>query len=127
MSCNNLITVSPKEKTLFIGEDFTANITKDASVGCIKWYSTNSAVASVNPNMGYIMANGVGTAKIYATSCDECCCCDYITITVVENLTVDENSLRLSIKKGERVTLEAPPLKDGSPNKNVTWKVVRFA
>ena len=36
----------------------------------IVWHSDNEEVVSVNPMTGYVFANGVGTATVYATSVD---------------------------------------------------------
>ncbi len=86
MICVNSVNVSPKEISLKVGNwSYAAKADVcPANADCkgVTWHSSNSCVASVNASNGYIYANAVGTAKIYATATDGSGCYDSLTVTV---------------------------------------------
>ncbi len=59
----------------------------NATCRCVKWTSSNTAVASVNPSTGKVYGVEVGTATIYATALDGTGVCASCTVTVVAPAT----------------------------------------
>ena len=94
----------------------------------VQWYSDNYSVASVNASGGYIYANGVGTAHIYAMATDGSGCSDYLTVTVENTVpvisvtSVTLNRTSLSLEEGQCASLSATVCPDNATNKNVNWR-----
>ena len=112
MICVNSVSVSPKSITLKVGEWFygaRAEVSpSDADCKQVFWHSNNTSVASVNASSGYICANAVGTAKIYASATDGSGCKDYLTVTVSDSIPVESVTLSssfLSIQEGSIIVV----------------------
>ena len=129
MICVNSVSVYPKSISLKVGTwsyaAYAEVCPSNADCKEVQWHSDNSSVASVNSSSGYICANGVGTAHIYATATDGSGCSDYLTVTVsntvpVTSVTLNRSSLFL--EEGQRASLYATVCPDNATNKNVTWK-----
>ena len=125
----NSVTVYPKSITLKVGNwsyaAYAEVCPSNADCKEVQWHSDNSSVASVNASSGYICANGVGTAHIYATATDGSGCSDYLTVTVSNTVPVTSVTLNrssLSLEKGQTSYLYATVCPDNATNKNVTWK-----
>ena len=128
MICVNSVSVSPKSISLKIGSwSYVACAQvcpSDADCKEVRWHSDNPSVASVNASSGYICANAVGTAKIYATATDGSGCSDYLTVTVSNTVSVTSVTLNrpaLSLEKGQRTSLFATVCPDNATNKSVNW------
>ena len=128
MICVNSVSVSPKSITLKVGEWFyntNAEVSpSDADCKQVFWHSNNTSVASVNASSGYICANAVGTAKIYASATDGSGCKDYLTVTVSDTVPVESVTLSssfLSIQEGQRACLSATVLPENATNKALIW------
>ena len=128
MICVNSVSVYPKSITLKVGDwsyaAYAEVLPSNADCKEVQWHSDNSSVASVNASSGYICANEVGTAKIYATATDGSGCRDYLTVTVsntvpVTSVTLDHSSL--SLEEGQSASLSATVCPDNASNKNVNW------
>ena len=92
----------------------------------VTWHSSAPSVAGVGASNGYIHANGVGTATVYATATD--CFGNSrtasLTVTVSEpilasSVTLDHESLSLTI--GTYTILSATVLPENTTNDSVTW------
>ena len=128
MICVNSVSVSPKSISLKIGSwSYVACAQvcpSDADCKEVRWHSDNPSVASVNASSGYICANAVGTAKIYATATDGSGCSDYLTVTVSNTVSVTSVTLNrpsLSLEKGQRTSLSTTVCPDNATNKSVNW------
>ena len=129
MICVNSVSVYPKSISLKVGTwsyaAYAEVCPSNADCKEVQWHSDNSSVASVNSSSGYICANGVGTAHIYATATDGSGCSDYLTVTVSNTVPVTSVTLNrssLSLEEGQRASLYATVCPDNVTNKNVTWK-----
>ena len=128
MICVNSVSVSPKSISLKIGSwSYVACAQvcpSDADCKEVRWHSDNPSVASVNASSGYICANAVGTAKIYATATDGSGCRDYITVTVSNTVPVTSVTLNrssLSLEEGHSASITATVCPDNATNKSVNW------
>lgn len=128
MICVNSVSVYPKSISLKVGTwsyaAYAEVCPSDADCKEVQWHSDNSAVASVNASSGYICANGVGTAHIYATATDGSGCSDYLTVTVSNTVPVTSVTLNrssLSLEEGQNASLSATVCPDNATNKNVNW------
>ena len=128
MICVNSVSVYPKSISLKVGTwsyaAYAEVCPSNADCKEVQWHSDNSSVASVNSSSGYIRANGVGTAHIYATATDGSGCSDYLTVTVSNTVPVTSVTLNrssLSIEKGSVVSLSATVCPDNATNKNLNW------
>ena len=128
MICVNSVSVSPKSITLKVGDwhySACAEICPtNADCRCVTWHSDNASVASVNASSGYIYANRVGTAHIYATATDGSGCSDYLTVTVSNTVPVTSVTLNrssLSLEEGHSASITATVCPDNATNKSVNW------
>lgn len=128
MICVDSVTVSPKNISLSVGSWSYAACAKvcpsDADCKGVTWHSNNTAVATVNASSGYIYANAVGTATIYATATDGSRCSDYLTVSVSKTVPVASVTLNrsgLSLEEGSSATLIATVCPDNASNKNLNW------
>ena len=128
MICVNSVSVYPKSISLKVGTwsyaAYAEVCPSDADCKEVRWHSDNSSVASVNTASGYIYANRVGTAHIYATATDGSGCSDYLTVTVsntvpVTSVTMNRSSLSLEV--GHNAYLSATVCPDNATNKNLNW------
>lgn len=124
----NSVSVYPKSISLKVGNWSYAAYAEvsPSNADCkeVQWHSDNSSVASVNASNGYICANGVGTAHIYATATDGSGCSDYLTVTVGNTVPVTSVTLNrsaLSLEEGQSTSLSATVCPDNATNKNVNW------
>ncbi len=128
MICVNSVSVFPKSITLKVGDWYYSACAEicptNADCRCVTWHSDNASVASVNASSGYIYANRVGTARIYATATDGSGCSDYLTVTVSNTVPVTSVTLNrssLSLEEGDSASLSATVCPDNATNKNVNW------
>ena len=71
--CVSSITVSPSKKEMPIGGSFFASVTvspANATDKSVCWSSSDSNVATVNPDNGLVTARSTGMAVITATTKD---------------------------------------------------------
>ena len=92
----------------------------------LTWHSSDSSIASVGASNGYIHANGVGTATIYATATDHFgnSCTNSLTVTVSQPIlasSVTLNRENISLAIGTYTTLSATVLPENTTNDSVTW------
>ena len=128
MICVNSVSVYPKSISLKVGTwsyaAYAEVCPSNADCKEVQWHSDNSSVASVNSSSGYIYANGVGTAHIYATATDGSGCSDYLTVTVSNTVPVTSVTLNrssLSLEEGQTASLYATVCPENATNKNVNW------
>lgn len=128
MICVNSVSVSPKSITLKVGDWYYSACAEicptNADCRCVTWHSDNASVASVNASSGYIYANRVGTAHIYATATDGSGCSDYLTVTVSNTVPVTSVTLNrssLSLEEGHSASITATVCPDNATNKSVNW------
>lgn len=128
MICVNSVSVYPKSISLKVGTwsyaAYAEVCPSNADCKEVQWHSDNSSVASVNSSSGYIRANGVGTAHIYATATDGSGCSDYLTVTVSSTVPVTSVTLNrssLSLEEGQTASLYATVCPDNATNKKVNW------
>ncbi|MBO5101927.1 MAG: Ig domain-containing protein, partial [Clostridia bacterium] len=128
MCCVNSIKVYPTALELGVGSwyyDAYAEVCPtDACCKCVEWHSDNPCVASVNPSNGYIYANSVGVAKIYATTTDGSGCSNYINIRVSETVPVRSIVVlpaTITIEPGQTTTLSTTVLPKTASNKALIW------
>ncbi len=128
MICVNSVSVYPKSISLKVGTwsyaAYTEVCPSNADCKEVQWHSDNPSVASVNASGGYIYANGVGTAHIFATATDGSGCSDYLTVTVSNTVSVTSVTLNhssLSLEEGHITSLSATVCPDNATNKNVNW------
>ena len=126
--CVRSVSVSPGAITLKVGSwsyDASAVVSpSNATNKQVRWHSSDPSVASVGASSGYIYANAVGTARIYATATDGSGCSDYLTVTVsnkvpVASITLNHSSV--TIQKGYRAWLSAVVCPDNATNKELNW------
>ena len=124
----NSVSVSPKSVTLKAGSWFYAARAEvcPANADCkeVTWHSNNPSVASVNESGGYVYANSLGTATIYATATDGSGCSDYLTVTVSNTIPVTSVTLNrssISLEEGQFASLCATVFPDNATNTNVNW------
>ena len=132
MTCINSINVSPKNVTIGVGSwyygAYAQICSTDTNCNCncnyVSWHSDNTSVATVNASSGYIYGKAAGTARIYATAQDGSGISDYITVTVVNGMTVTSiqlNKTNLSLEEGECYTLSATVYPSNANNKTLIW------
>ena len=128
MICVNSVRVCPKSISLKIGTWSYAAYAEvcpcDADCREVTWHSDDPSIASVNASSGYIYANGVGSAHIYATATDGSGCTDYLTVTVSNTVPITSVTLNrssLSLEEGQTASLSATVCPDNATNKNVNW------
>lgn len=74
MKCVTSVSVTPSSLTIREGQ--WSNAVKaevcpeDAECRSVKWYSDNTAVATVNTSSGQIYGKSAGTARVYAAAQD---------------------------------------------------------
>lgn len=128
MICVNSVSVYPKSISLKVGTwsyaAYAEVCPSNADCKEVQWHSDNPSVASVNAYSGYIYANGVGSAHVYATATDGSGCCDYLTVTVANTVPVTSVTLNrssLSLEEGHSASLSATICPDNATNKNINW------
>jgi len=95
----------------------------------VEWSTTNTNVATVNPDSGIITARNKGVAKIFAYAKDGHGANDYITVNVsececdmvlVESMTISNNSIKVvNGFRGPQLSVSVSPL--NASNKSVKW------
>ncbi|WP_455671950.1 Ig-like domain-containing protein [Phocaeicola sp.] len=119
----NKIELTPKEKTLNVGETFTitSKITpENATNAKINWKSSDTKVAKVDK--GVVTATGVGSCKITATTEDgghtgEC----NVTVNSIEVSEIKLNHDNKTIEVDESFVLSATILPDNATDKTINW------
>lgn len=109
MKCVTSVSVTPSSLTIREGQ--WSNAVKaevcpeDAECRSVKWYSDNTAVATVNTSSGQIYGKSAGTARVYAAAQDGSGKKDYCTVTVQRVVQVDGIALStgsLKLRRGQR-------------------------
>ncbi|MBQ2766598.1 MAG: Ig-like domain-containing protein, partial [Clostridia bacterium] len=121
------IQVCPMTATLFKGEStyVSASVSpSNAATQTVTWRSSNSNVATVNPDTGLVIAKNAGTVMIYAAAQDGsgvegCCTIRVRNPILVENITLNETFLEL--EKEESFTLSATVCPSNAKQKKVCW------
>lgn len=122
------VTVNPSSKTMTVGASAYLDATvspSDATNKCVRWNSSNPVVVTVNPDTGLIMAQGSGTATVYAIAQDGGGASASCVVTVwnpipAESITVYPESKTIGV--GEKVYLSATVCPCDTTNKTVTWR-----
>ena len=68
------VSISPSSKTMTVGGSaylYETVCPSEATNKCVTWSSSDESVVTVNPDSGFIMAQGIGTATITATAQDD--------------------------------------------------------
>lgn len=128
MSCIDSIAVYPKTKTIEVGKWYDGAHAEvcpvDAPCRSVVWSSDNTSVATVNPTLGEIWGESLGTARIYATATDGSGISGYMTVTVVTTVPVESvrlNHSKLSIAKGHSSSLIAIVCPENATNPSLNW------
>ena len=127
--CVNSVSVYPSCVALKTGEwyhdVYAVACPADADCRDVRWYSSNTSVATVNATTGFIYARSAGTTRVYAEATDGSGCKDYITVTVTSGTikvsSVGLNRSYVSIEEGESVTLHATVCPVNASNKTLCW------
>ena len=92
MICINSVNVYPNSATITKGQwyyDAWAGISSNCpECAEVRWYSSNTSIASVNETTGYIYGVNTGTTRVYAQATDGSGISDYITVTVIAPIPV---------------------------------------
>lgn len=96
----------------------------NATNKCVSWSSSDNSVARVNPDSGYVTAQGAGTAIITATAQDGSgksgSCRIKVNGTVyVNNITLSRSAITLY--KGNTYALKADVCPTNASNRTVRW------
>lgn len=129
MICVSSVYVYPGSVTLKTGEWYYgawAEVCPTyATCREVRWYSSNTNVASVNATTGYIYARGTGTARIYAQATDGSGRSDYLNVYVTSSSIkvsyVELNRSVLYLEKNETYTLSATVCPYNASNKTLNW------
>ena len=138
MICVKSISVYPSSVSIEKGKWYhgaKATVSPSNASCCgVVWSSSNTSVATVNKNSGYIYAVSAGTAKIYATATDGSKKNDYITVTVtsstpstpsrpqnvfVTSVSVEPSSMTMDVGDSEYLSATVQPA--NATNKCVGW------
>ena len=127
MICVTSVNVSPNYMYLKVGCYSAAYVIvypSNATCNDVRWSSSNSTVASVNPITGGICARSPGTAVITAQAIDGSGKSDSLVVTVpepiyVESITFEEETLTLS--KGGKGTNVATVYPANADNTDIIW------
>lgn len=97
----------------------------EATNKCVRWTSSNTAVATVNPDTGIVMAQGAGTAKIRASALDGSGVYAECDITVnppvaVESVMVCPETVTLEVGETKYLTKIIYP--ENAFDKRVIWQ-----
>ncbi len=125
----NSITVHPENIEMRVDDWYYgawASVSPSfASNPKVKWYSTNTSVASVNEASGYIYSKAVGTAKICAVAVDGSGVKGCLTVVVTNHpVYVSEVHLdrkEMNMQKGERKNLWASIYPSNASDKSLYW------
>ena len=117
------ISISPKEKEMFIGEELTLTVTftpENATYKDLRWSSSDSNIATVN-NDGKVTAIKEGECIIFAkTENEKTAECKIIVKPIeVENIKLDIEEKTL--EEGEEFTLTATITPETATYKDIEW------
>lgn len=129
MKCVTSVSVTPSSLTIREGQ--WSNAVKaevcpeDAECRSVKWYSDNTAVATVNTSSGQIYGKSAGTARVYAAAQDGSGKKDYCTVTVqrvvqVDGIALSTGSLKLRRGNGAQITATVSP--SNANNRTLCWQ-----
>jgi hypothetical protein len=119
------VSVSPSSKSLTVGATcylYETLTPSNATNKTVLWRSSNTSVATVNPNSGLVTAQGTGTATIYATAQDGSgaygTCSISVTSVAVTSISVSPKQKTLA--EDETMTLQAT-VWPCNANNSVIW------
>lgn len=127
-NCIESISIYPNSVTLRKGEwyyDIIAEIIPSSASCNVRWSSSDTSVASVNASTGYIYAQNVGSAVIYASATDGSGVSACIPVTVisgnvvVESVELDKNSMTVEVGATAKLTAIVCP--SNATNNTVIW------
>ncbi len=121
------VSVSPSSRQIAVGESFTARATvcpEGAENRSVCWTSSNTNVATVNPDSGLVIGRGSGSATIRATAKDGSGHADCCSVTVSQTVKVSSVTLNrtcLGLEENTRYTLSATVCPVNAANRSVSW------
>mgnify|MGYP000005192298 FL=1 len=127
-NCIESISIYPSSVTLRKGEwyyDIIAEIIPSSASCNVRWSSSDTSVASVNASTGYIYAQNVGSAVIYASATDGSGVSAWIPVTVisgnvvVESVELDKSSMTVEVGATAKLTAIVCP--SNATNNTVIW------
>ena len=127
MALTSSVIVSPSAITLEKGKWYygaSVAVYPENASPKIRWHSNNSSVASVGAASGYIYAEGVGTARIFATANDGSEQRDCMLVTVYDTVKVTSITLNrssISMQEGHSETVSATVSPTTASNKTLSW------
>ena len=120
------VAITQKELELTSGETGTVAYTitpVQALNKSVRWTSSNSAIASVDEQTGFITAVSGGTAVITATTVDggytDDCVVTVTSSISVRDVTLDETAV--TVKQGQWKTMNCTVIPPNASNPGVTW------
>ena len=123
----NCIEVCPCSLSLVVDQSDFLEATVcpvDATNPNIVWSSSNTAVATVNPTSGFVIAKSPGDATIYATAQDGSGVAGTCSLTVTEPVLAQKITLNksyLDLYKGDYFRFVASFIPSNTTNKSVYW------
>lgn len=96
----------------------------NASCPCVKWFSKNPSIATVNPTSGLVVGLKAGSTAIIATACDGSGKTASCFVTVVDYVPVAGiciNSSSLALDVGQTAKLDATILPSDATIKRTIW------
>lgn len=119
-------TVSPSSEEISVGQTYlltTHFYPSNATDKSLRWYSSNSAIASVDKN-GVVTGKSAGSTNIYAVTEDGTNLIDYVTIyveTAPYSVAMFPEALTICVGNTEQLTALERPL--GSAYDRIVWTV----
>lgn len=121
------VAVDTSTRVMHVGtsDRFTATVCPDnANNKLLRWTSSNTAVASVDSETGYVTAKAVGTANIYATAQDGTGKQGVCVLTVepaipVQSITMCCNTHAMNVGGTKYLSYDIYPA--NATNQSITW------
>lgn len=122
------ITIEYENDEVTVGENFFVHKTvcpQNATNKEVTWSSSNTTVATVNPESGFVYAKNAGSTIITATACDGSDTKGSFRLTVnaadIKVSSIKLNEYNICLEKGKTKELVATPLPSNAANKAVSW------